>query len=108
MPSSVSDGYDKDDVAYIWTHGVDNSIKMASDMTLSQFDLIGFPAGNESQRKAGTLSGMSELCTPQIQTQCKGYVTSKKHIRQTHIELPNIAHALHQNRPLLKNLTTSD
>ena len=33
---------------YVWTHGPTNSIKMASDMTLSQFDLIGFPAGNET------------------------------------------------------------
>ena len=46
----LADGYGTEDVRYIWTHGNDDSIKMASDMTLSQFDLIGFPAGNETLR----------------------------------------------------------
>ncbi len=35
-----------EDLQYVWTHGADRSIKMAPDMRLSQFDLIGFPAGN--------------------------------------------------------------
>ena len=39
------DGYDVTDVMYVWTNGVNSSIKMASDMRLSQFDLIAFPAG---------------------------------------------------------------
>lgn len=42
------DGYNDRDVQYIWTHGLLKSIKMAADMRLSQFDLIGFPAGNSS------------------------------------------------------------
>ena len=42
------DGYGVEDMLYEWTHGPDGSIKMASDMRLSQFDLIAFPAGNET------------------------------------------------------------
>ena len=42
----LSDGYRTNDVVYVWTHGAAGSIKMAPDMTLSQFDLIGHPAGN--------------------------------------------------------------
>lgn len=44
----ASHGYDTSDVLYIWTYGAGNSIKMASDMTLSQFDLIDFPQGNQT------------------------------------------------------------
>ena len=43
-----TDGYSEWDVMYIWTYGSKHSIKMAPDMTLSQFDLIGFPHDNES------------------------------------------------------------
>ena len=35
-----------EDLTYSWTYGASNSIKMAPRMSLSQFDLIGFPAGN--------------------------------------------------------------
>jgi hypothetical protein len=48
-----ADGYGINDVLYFWTHGPDNSIKMASDMTLSQFDLVGFPADNETAKRPG-------------------------------------------------------
>ena len=37
-----------EDIQYVWTHGASKSIKMATDMRLSQFDLIGHPAGNET------------------------------------------------------------
>lgn len=43
-----ADGYNTDDVVYIWTHGPDKSINIANDMTLSQFDLIGYPHTNEN------------------------------------------------------------
>ena len=49
----VSDGYSARDVAYVWTHGNGKSIKMASDMTLSQFDLVGIPANNETAKRPG-------------------------------------------------------
>ncbi len=42
------DGYGLGDIQYKWTHGPSRSIKIASDMRLSQFDLIGHPAGNET------------------------------------------------------------
>ncbi len=42
----ITDGYGIEDVLYVWTHGPSKSIKMASDMRMSQFDLIGHPAGN--------------------------------------------------------------
>lgn len=41
-----SHGYAVEDVIYSWTYGASNSIKMATGMRLSQFDLIDFPAGN--------------------------------------------------------------
>ncbi|CAD5114971.1 DgyrCDS4001 [Dimorphilus gyrociliatus] len=44
----ASHGYDTSDVLYVWTYGAGSSIKMASDMTLSQFDLIDFPQGNRT------------------------------------------------------------
>ena len=47
----ILDGYTVNELVYHWTHGVNKSIKMATDMTLSQFDLIGFPAGNETDSK---------------------------------------------------------
>jgi hypothetical protein len=45
------DGYGSTDVIYWWTHApeTERSIKMASDMTLSQFDLVRFPHGNGTQ-----------------------------------------------------------
>ena len=39
-------------MVYQWTHG-ENGIKMASDMRLSQFDLIGFPFGNGTLTDTG-------------------------------------------------------
>ena len=44
----ILDGYDTRDMVYIWTHGIHKSIKMASDMRLSQFDLVGFPSGMDN------------------------------------------------------------
>ena len=44
----VTDSYSDPDVRYIWTHGVHKSIKMASDMRLSQLDLISIPHGNQN------------------------------------------------------------
>ena len=49
----VPDGYSASDVEYVWTHGNGKSIKMASDMTLSQFDLVGIPANNETAKRPG-------------------------------------------------------
>ena len=43
------DGYDINYVQYRWTYGPNASIKMAPDMTLSQFDLIDFPQGAENR-----------------------------------------------------------
>ena len=48
------------DLVYHWTHGADSSIKMASDMRLSQFDLIGFPTGNGTLIDTGGTSGGSK------------------------------------------------
>ena len=49
------DAYPQEEIVYLWKHGADESIKMAKDMTLSQFDLIDIPATNfsveRSQRK---------------------------------------------------------
>ena len=39
-------GYTKDDVSYQWTTG--RGVNIASDMKLSQFDLISTPTGNET------------------------------------------------------------
>ena len=53
-----SDGYNKDDLLYVWTNGAGHSIKMAPDLTLSQFDLIGMPHANETSGKTlGTQNG---------------------------------------------------
>ena len=54
LTTLCADGYGASDVIYWWTHAPGNepangSIKMASDMTLSQFDLIRFPHGNGTQ-----------------------------------------------------------
>jgi hypothetical protein len=48
---ACADGYGSTDVIYWWTYASETgrSIMMASDMTLSQFDLIRFPHGNETQ-----------------------------------------------------------
>lgn len=45
----LSDGYGITDVIYKWTYGANKSVKMAPDMTLSQFDLIGIPSGKENK-----------------------------------------------------------
>ncbi|KAK2140777.1 hypothetical protein LSH36_1251g00009 [Paralvinella palmiformis] len=42
-----SHGYSVTDLIYMWTYG-HQSIKIAQDMTLSQFDVIEFPHGNTS------------------------------------------------------------
>ena len=39
-------GYTADDVSYRWTTG--RGVNIASDMKLSQFDLISTPTGNET------------------------------------------------------------
>ncbi|KAK2172085.1 hypothetical protein NP493_994g01006 [Ridgeia piscesae] len=49
----ASHGYGEDDVLYTWTHGADGSIKMAPDMKLSQYDLVGLSAGNATSMSAG-------------------------------------------------------
>ena len=48
-----ADGYGEEDVLYVWTHGADKSIKMAMDMKLSQYDLVGVPSGNATAMSAG-------------------------------------------------------
>ncbi len=52
---SAADGYGEDDVLYVWTHGADRSIKMAPDMKLSQYDLVGLSAGNTTAMSAGKI-----------------------------------------------------
>lgn len=48
-------GYTSQDVSYNWTTG--RGVNIASDMKLSQFDLIATPTGNETtQRSKGTYS----------------------------------------------------
>ncbi|XP_074650714.1 gamma-aminobutyric acid receptor subunit alpha-2-like [Tubulanus polymorphus] len=48
-------GYSTRDVSYRWVFGPEESIKISPDMKLSQFDLIGHPAGNETfTLKSGT------------------------------------------------------
>ena len=63
----LTDGYDEQDIVYVWTHGSARSIKMAADMTLSQFDLIGCPAGNATITKFGgqweVIAGVVTPCT---------------------------------------------
>ena len=49
----VPDGYQKDDVVYVWTHGNGASIKISQGMRLSQFDLVDFPSGNGTFILAG-------------------------------------------------------
>lgn len=49
MPLVFAVGYGVNDVVYKWTHGADKSINTAADMTLSQFDLIGIPAGSSNE-----------------------------------------------------------
>ena len=49
---SCVEGYTIDDVVYVWTTpGNAQSIVTASDMTLSQFDLIGWSHTNDSKRR---------------------------------------------------------
>ena len=48
-------GYTSQDVSYNWTTG--RGVNIASDMKLSQFDLIATPTGNETtERSKGTYS----------------------------------------------------
>ena len=49
----LSDGYSENDLLYIWTKGANNSIKIAADTTLSQFDIVGIPAGNMTKYDRG-------------------------------------------------------
>ena len=58
-------------MVYVWTHGAEKSIKMAPDMKLSQYDLVGLSAGNTTAMSAGKTpltSGASHsqfiLCEP--------------------------------------------
>ena len=44
ISSFFSVGYSKDDVEYRWTKG--RGVNIASDMKMSQFDLIKTPTGN--------------------------------------------------------------
>ena len=39
-------GYTAQDISYLWTAG--RGVNIASDMKLSQFDLISTPTGNET------------------------------------------------------------
>ncbi|KAK2169071.1 hypothetical protein LSH36_12g07036 [Paralvinella palmiformis] len=48
-----SHGYSENDLLYIWTKGANNSIKIAADTTLSQFDIVGIPAGNMTKYDRG-------------------------------------------------------
>jgi hypothetical protein len=50
---NISDGYNENDVLYVWTKGANKSIKIAADATLSQFDIIGIPAGNMTRYEIG-------------------------------------------------------
>ena len=51
----VSVGYTSQDISYNWTTG--RGVNIASDMKLSQFDLIATPTGNETtERSKGTYS----------------------------------------------------
>ena len=43
-------GYTDDDVSYRWTTG--RGVNIASDMKLSQFDLISTPTGNETTTRS--------------------------------------------------------
>jgi hypothetical protein len=62
LPASLSNrplllhflvGYTSDDLLYKWTTG--RGVNIASDMKLSQFDLISTPTGNETTlRNRGT------------------------------------------------------
>ena len=51
--STVSDGYSETDVLYVWTKGANKSIQISPDATLSQFDIIGIPAGNMTRNDIG-------------------------------------------------------
>ena len=44
LPSFITVGYSESDVLYRWTKG--RGVNIASDMKLSQFDLIQTPTGN--------------------------------------------------------------
>ncbi|ELT95877.1 hypothetical protein CAPTEDRAFT_48879, partial [Capitella teleta] len=48
-----SHGYTSSDVQYVWTNGRNDSIKLASDMQMSQFDILGSPVHNETEFKFG-------------------------------------------------------
>ncbi|KAK2169069.1 hypothetical protein LSH36_12g07026 [Paralvinella palmiformis] len=48
-----SHGYSENELLYIWTKGANNSIKIAADTTLSQFDIVGIPAGNMTKYDRG-------------------------------------------------------
>ena len=51
----ISVGYTSQDISYNWTTG--RGVNIASDMKLSQFDLIATPTGNETtQRSKGSYS----------------------------------------------------
>ena len=56
-PSIV--GYTSDDVLYKWTTG--RGVNIASDMKLSQFDLISTPTGNETTLRNRGLANKSNI-----------------------------------------------
>lgn len=45
----ITDGYTLSDVVYRWMYGDNKSVKMAPDMTLSQFDLVGIKEGQDNK-----------------------------------------------------------
>lgn len=69
----AADGYGSAEVMYWWTHSPNTSIKISSDMTLSQFDLIRFPHGNETrfQPHRGELSSLRKSLNWKLLQICK-------------------------------------
>ena len=58
---SFQDGYNRDDVVYEWTTSRE-PIQTAKDMTLSQFDLIGYPHANGNITRPGGGSFPAVYC----------------------------------------------
>lgn len=63
-----ADGYDTSDVIYMWTNDSDlPTIQIASDMTLSQFDLVGMTYSNKTlQRPNGKVKSFRFVLRPII------------------------------------------
>ena len=62
-----TDGYSTRDVIYSWTQSEKSPIQTAADMTLSQFDLIGYPHSNQnsSRPNGGEFKTIQLLMFPQ-------------------------------------------